>query len=221
MKTLVSSSKSRYREIDGKPAIELKLKTPQQLFDERDPAPFRERDLDDDAVRYIVSSYKEMPKDKNPKLSLYIQSMHGFDGNAEEIRRAIRSHFLYEAELKRRELRETFKHGFIALGIGLSFLLTCTWFSMTVNAEGSLFRSLMKEWLMLMGWVSTWKPISIFLYEWWPIRGSMKTLLELGEIEIDIVAAEAEVQAQHATHASTKKESAVTLPLTTISLKIS
>lgn len=187
--------KNRYRMVDGKPTIDLKLKTPNQLFDERDPAPFRDRDLDDDAVRYIVSSYKELPTEKEATLSLYFASMGGFEGT-DEIRRAIHSYFVYEAEQKRRELRETFKHGFISLAIGLSFLLTCTWFSITVDAEGSLFRSLMKEWLMLMGWVSTWKPISIFLYEWWPIRGAMRTLRELGEIEILFYTTEAAAKPQ-------------------------
>lgn len=220
MKTLAATFKNRYRVIDGKPTIELKLKTPHQLFDERDPAPFRERDLDDDAVRYIVSSYKELPNEEEAKLSLYIAGMGGFEGDPEEIRRAIRSHFVYEAELKRRELRETFKQGLVALCIGLGFLLTCTWFSMTVNAEGSLFRSLLKEWLLLMGWVSTWKPISIFLYEWWPIRSAMRTLRELGgiEIEIKIIAAGEPARAGEPRGASA---TSVTPTLSAASLKIS
>ena len=33
---------SRYPVIDGKASVELKLRTPRQLFDERDPAPFRD-----------------------------------------------------------------------------------------------------------------------------------------------------------------------------------
>lgn len=220
MKALAATFKSRYREIDGKTTIELKLKTPHQLFDERDPAPFRERDLDDDAVRYIVSAYKELPNEKEAKLSLYISNMGSFEGNADEIRRAIRGHFVYESELKRRELRETFKHGFISLFIGLSFLLACTWFSMaTATAEGSLPKALMKEWLMLMGWVSTWKPISIFLYEWWPIRGAMQTLKELGEIEIEIVSTGETPKVPEPRAVSSA--GAVTLPLPTAPMKIS
>ena len=30
-------------------------------------------------------------------------------------------------------------------------------------------RSFIKEGLILVGWVSMWKPINIFLYEWWPL----------------------------------------------------
>ncbi|MCM2281137.1 MAG: hypothetical protein NDI61_04750 [Bdellovibrionaceae bacterium] len=217
MKKLSVKLNNRYRMIDGKPTIDLKLKTPHQLFDERDPAPFRERDLDDDAVRYIVSSYKELPSEKGATLSLYIANMASFEGNPDEIRRAIHTYFIYEAELKRRELRDTFKHGLISLVIGLSFLAICTWFSMTVNAEGHLFRSILKEWLMLMGWVATWKPISIFLYEWWPIRGAMHILRDLGQIEIQVYAPES-MKAPEPRPAPAAPKS---MPLTPVSLKIS
>jgi hypothetical protein len=37
------------------------LTTAHQLFDERDPAPFRERDLSADAVDYIVGAAEEIP----------------------------------------------------------------------------------------------------------------------------------------------------------------
>ena len=48
-----SSSRKRYRTSGDKSLIEVRVKNAQQLFDVRDPAPFRERDLDDDFVEYI------------------------------------------------------------------------------------------------------------------------------------------------------------------------
>jgi hypothetical protein len=185
---LAPKLKSRYRVIDGKVSIELKLKSPHQLFDEKDPSPFRERDLDDEAVRYIVSSFREIPSDRDPLLSLYFASMGDFAGNHGIIRKAIHGYFEYEAELKRRELRDTFKQGLISLGIGLAFLFTGTWFSYSVKnpQQVDFFHSLAHEGLFILGWVAMWRPISLFLYEWWPILGAQLTLQKLGRIEIDI-----------------------------------
>ena len=61
MRTVVSETKKkhRYKHAEGKRWIEVRVKSSQQLFDARDPAPFRERDLDDDFVEYILSSVRE------------------------------------------------------------------------------------------------------------------------------------------------------------------
>lgn len=188
MDSFTPKQKDRYRVIDGKASIDLKLKSPHHLFDERDPAPFRDRDLDDDAVRYIVSSYRDVASASDVKISLYFAGMGEFDGNSDIIRKAIHGYFSFEAELKRRELKETFKQGFISLFIGLTFLLACTGFTHAVpNVENpGIVQSMLHEWMFIMGWVAMWKPISIFLYEWWPIRGALCDLRDLSTIEIEI-----------------------------------
>src|ERR1700722_2462926 len=92
----------RYRMINGKHSVELQLRTPHQLFDERDPAPFRERDLDDDAARYIVSAYRELRDHDHVRVSLYFDSLGKFSARPEVIRDAIHAFFNFESEMKRR-----------------------------------------------------------------------------------------------------------------------
>lgn len=183
----------RFKSIGGRPVIELNLKTPHQLFDERDPAPFRERDLDDDAAHYILSSYRELPATPLPKLSLYFTSMGEFESHPGSISKAIRSYFEYESQSKRRELRVMFNQGFISLLIGLSFLLVCTYISFVVNNRGydGYWPTFAHEGLLLMGWYAMWKPINTFLYEWWPLRETIEVLDHLSEIEVDISVNEA------------------------------
>lgn len=178
----------RFKSIGGRPVMELNLKTPHQLFDERDPAPFRERDLDDDAAHYILSYYRELPHRPKPKLSLYFTSMGEFEGQPGVIANAIRSYFEYESVSKRRELRVMFNQGFVSLLIGLSFLLVCTYISYVVNSRGfdGYWPTFAHEGLLLMGWYAMWKPINTFLYEWWPLRETIETLDDLSDIEIDI-----------------------------------
>ncbi|MES2964682.1 MAG: hypothetical protein V4760_12390 [Bdellovibrionota bacterium] len=174
--------------LDGKSSVELKLREPRQLFDERDPAPFRDRDLDDDAARYILNSYRELSDQHDVKLSLYFESLGELSDDPRVIERAIHAFFRFEAEVKRRELRDLVRTGLVSLMIGLTFLTMCTGFAHHFGdvASASFGKSLLKEGLMLMGWVSMWKPISIFLYEWWPIRASMHDLQELSVIEVEV-----------------------------------
>ncbi|MES2855337.1 MAG: hypothetical protein V4692_05720 [Bdellovibrionota bacterium] len=182
-----TSMRPRYRVIGGKPSVELKLRTPRQLFDERDPAPFRDRDLDDDAARYIHASFRELDDHKNARLSLYFESMGELAESPQEIVRAIHAFFRFEAETKRRELKDTFRHGFISLAIGLTFLFVCTAIAQaTKGYEGNLLVSMLHEGSFILWWVSMWKPISTFLYDWWPIKESMKTYDLLANIQIDI-----------------------------------
>lgn len=177
----------RYRVIGGIPSVELKLKTPRQLFDERDPAPFRERDLDDDAAEYIVSSVRELKDQGDVRLSLYFESLGEFENKPSDIARAIHQFFAYEADRKRRELKETFHHGLISLAIGMTFLSLCVWFAHGIEKENaSLFQWFTYEGLMLMGWVSMWKPINTFLYEWWPIAEDVKTFKRLAIMDVEI-----------------------------------
>lgn len=57
-----STRKHRYKHAEGKRWIEVRVKSSQQLFDARDPAPFRDRDLDDDFIEYILSSARTFGK---------------------------------------------------------------------------------------------------------------------------------------------------------------
>lgn len=186
----------RYRVIGGVPSIELKLRSPRQLFDERDPAPFRERDLDDDAVRYIVSSFRELKDQQNVKVQLYFESLGEFENNPNDLARALHQFFRYEADMKRRDLRGIFHQGVISLAIGLTFLFICTWFAYGLESTHPKFwESMLHEGLFITGWVSMWKPISIFLHEWWPIADEVMTLNRLADVEVEVTLAKPTVVA--------------------------
>jgi hypothetical protein len=36
----------------------------------------------------------------------------------------------------------------------------------------------------VLGWVSMWKPMEIFLYEWWPIRRERRACRRLAECHV-------------------------------------
>ena len=177
----------RYKKINGKNTIEMNIKTADHLFDGRDPAPFREKDLDEDAAKYIITSLRELPEDQPAQLKIYITQPRYKSESEASLKEAIRKHFEYESEMKKSERRHIFKVAFRALMIGLTFLFFCIYFSSFINPDASLFHKYINEGLHILGWYSMWKPIYFALYEWWPIRDDELLLQRASELDMEIL----------------------------------
>ncbi|OYZ21018.1 MAG: hypothetical protein B7Y39_10060 [Bdellovibrio sp. 28-41-41] len=65
--------RGRYRREGEKVIIEVAVNNSRQLFNERDPAPFRDRDLDEDFVAYVLSSVQEFPLKTEMKLRIMVR----------------------------------------------------------------------------------------------------------------------------------------------------
>lgn len=181
-----SNSHDRYNFKDGYYHIQLKLKTINQLFDERDPAPFRDKDLDDDAVNYISTSLQELPKTSKSKLLIFIPKVEYGSFNEENIKQAIHDFFVYEEELNRRIIRKTFEIGIKSLLIGLCFLSSAVIASHMIKIPNTtMMEHFIKEGLTLLGWVSMWKPVNIFLYEWWPLKEVKSINQKISKIKVN------------------------------------
>lgn len=177
----------RYKKINGKNTIEMSIRTTDHLFDGRDPAPFREKDLDEDAVKYITTSLRELPEDQPAQLKIYFSEPRGAKEGEGTLKEAIRRHFEYEAEMKRRERRHIIRIALRAMVIGLSFLFVCIYLSSFINADKSIFHKYVSEGLNILGWYSMWKPIYFGLYEWWPIRDDELLLKRASELDMEIL----------------------------------
>lgn len=171
---------------NNKFTIEINADSLEQLFDKRDPNPYRRKDLDDDVVEYIVSSALEIGRKKLGKLRV-VTSDNIDNDIVNTMTIAIKDFFLYRSEITIKKVSSTLSVGFKTLLIGLAFLS----FSIFVSASlGSLVPDdflghFIEEGLLLIGWVSMWKPVNIFLYEWWPLIDTKNLFLKLTEIEIE------------------------------------
>jgi hypothetical protein len=171
-------------------SIDLHLREVAQLFDSLDPCPFYERDLDADAEAYIVASVRELPQPPRV-IVVYLDRSSGATDEAGHLEKAIHEHFARKAELANRELRVLLRRGWISLLIGLSFLGILLALSEAVVRQmtpGPL-ASVLRESLVIGGWVALWRPLEIFLYDWWPIVGHRKTYAVLARVPVNVVPA--------------------------------
>lgn len=169
--------------------IEVHLREIGQLFERLDPSPFRERDLDRSAEEYIVESVRELPS-KAP-CALVIHLDQPADGPDEEraVGDAIRTHFARRSRFLRADLHQLLRRGLISLGIGLAFLFLLF---VTVQVTGLIraetgYAILLRESMLIIGWVAMWRPLEILLYDWWPIVGERRLHDRLSRINVRIV----------------------------------
>jgi len=151
--------------------IEIQVEEIAQLFDMLDPFPFRERDLDKDAEEYIVSWAREFPRTAPLRILVHLPTGEAGKPAARDLSGALARFFRYRADAATRDLRELFRIGRRSLAIGLAVLALCVVGGrLAVGAMGETeLSSIIKESLLLLGWVANWRPIEIFLHDWWPI----------------------------------------------------
>jgi hypothetical protein len=168
--------------------IEVHLRELNQLYDALDPSPFREKDLNSDAEEYIVESAKELNSRTPCELVIHLDQPASLS-DQRVAGEAIHVHFARRSKLLRRDLRSLLRRGLISLGIGVAFL---TVFFVIAQIVGRLMgesglATLFREGLIIVGWVAMWRPLEIFLYDWWPIVGQRRLYDRLSQICVRIV----------------------------------
>jgi len=168
--------------------IEVRLRDVSQLFDALDPSPFREKDLDHHVEEYIVESIRELPSRAPCALLIHLDQPAGLSDQG-VVGDAIRVYFARRSRLLRRDLRRLLRRGLISLGIGVAFLavffIAAQILSRVMGESG--LATLFREGLIIVGWVAMWRPLEIFLYDWWPIVGQRRLFDRLSEIGVRIV----------------------------------
>lgn len=177
----------RYRSEHGVGLIDISLNTVQQLFNSFDPSPFHEKDLDADAEEYIVGAVREFHIATPLKLVFHFPPEELAAAQAADLGRSIHGYFGYRAEATRRDLRFLLRHGRFTLGIGLSFLALCLAVRALFFHESTATVDLIAaEGLVIIGWVAMWRPLEIFLYEWWPLRRRARVFDKLAALPVEV-----------------------------------
>jgi hypothetical protein len=179
---------SLYRVEDGRVLIEMKLSSVTQLFNSFDPAPFHEKELDNNAENYIVDIVNDFPPKTLFKIVIYLPDIIIDTKDALDIPKAIRGHFDYKSLVQKRKFRQRFIYGEFALIVGLSFLAIATIASMAIDAYSSSYpvAHFIAKALEVTGWVAMWEPVTVFLFQLWPIIKQRKVYEKISRMEIDI-----------------------------------
>lgn len=166
--------------------ISLKLHDLNQLFNSMDPSPFIEKDLDDNAEEFIVSWAQEYSADTPIRLRIHLEQWPNQDPK-ELIKTAVHNHFAHRAEIADLEFKRLLKQGRTSLLIGLVFLSACLASSqMLLGHDAGTWAAIVRESLTIAGWVAMWRPMQIYLYDWWPVRRRGRVFRKLSHMPVEV-----------------------------------
>lgn len=167
--------------------INVRISDLRQLFNSFDPAPFHQKDLDSDAEEYIVGSADEFPPGAALELVIHLPPEQLIEARETDVQQAIHNYFAYRADDSRRRIRFLFREGRSALAIGLAFLFVCIVLrQFTLPIPAVALREILQEGLIILGWVAMWRPLQIFLYDWWPIRHRGRLYRKLASVPVTL-----------------------------------
>jgi hypothetical protein len=168
--------------------LEIRIGELNQMFNAMDPAPFRERDLDPRAEEFIVEWARELRHDGPLGLVVQLDRQAGTKEEAAMLRDAVHEFFTLRAHVTRQRLRQVLRVGRTSLMIGLIFLALLIELSNLLGSwtAGSNSGGIVRESLLIGGWVAMWRPLEVFLYDWWPILREARLLDRLAGMAVQI-----------------------------------
>jgi hypothetical protein len=173
----------------GSGVIEVHVNELNQLFNSMDPSPFLERDLDVDAEEFIVSWARELPAHAPLALRVHLDRATVVPHEGRMVGDAVHTYFRHRSELTQHRLRDLLGRGRTSLVIGLVFLTGSILVGRWINAllHDRPLGEILSQSLIIGGWVAMWRPMEIFLYDWWPIRRERRIFDRLGTSAVRIV----------------------------------
>ena len=173
---------------DTQHTLELRLREIGQLFNSLDPSPFHEKDLDHDAEQFISEWAREPHRDgKEFRIRVLLERYPDQENPTPMVREAIHNYFGYQAQLQRGLLRQMMWRGERSLLIGIAFLGACvTAAGLLPNQSASHLVQTLAQGLTIAGWVAMWRPLQIFLYDWWPIRQAIRVNQRLAHAVVEV-----------------------------------
>jgi hypothetical protein len=173
--------------------IRLRLREISQLFNSMDPSPFQEKDLDQDAEEFIVSWAQEFPRKEPIELIIQLDRVPEWPDARKTTTDAIHHYFAYRARLNWMEFKRLMKTGRTSLIIGLLFLGACLFgVELLAPRESGTVLAFLRESLMIAGWVAMWRPMEIYLYEWWPLRRKGQIFEKMARMPVHIMVGKGE-----------------------------
>jgi hypothetical protein len=176
-----------YRIEGGDTLLEIRLHAVRQLFHTLDPAPFNEKDLDEDAAAYLLEACDEAGGRRPLRLVVYLPDAEARTEAARTLGEAINNYFAYRERQLRRDLLKLMRYGAASLAIGLVFLVACIVLRRALIANPPVVdQSILDEGLLILGWVAMWRPIEVLLYDWWPLTRRRAVLRRLSVIPVEV-----------------------------------
>ncbi len=174
----------------GPQIIDIRISDLRQLFNSLDPSPFHERDLDREAEEFIVGWADEYPLQSPLELVIRVPPEQLEQARQSNVPQAVHNYFSYRAVASARRIRFQLREGRFALVMGVTFLAVCILLrQLAASIAPPALQQVFQEGLLILGWVAMWRPLQLFLYDWWPVRHHGRLYAKLATMKVSVLAA--------------------------------
>ena len=133
----------------------------EQLFDNRDPAPLRNRDLDPGLVKYLIEGARDLATVTPLRVEIWLGT-----SPPDDVPLAVRAHFQHEIDRTNRRRRDQVRTGLIALVIAAAVVIVLIAIAEIVERRlTGTIGTAVREALVISGWVLMWRPLDVLVYE--------------------------------------------------------
>lgn len=178
----------RHRLVDGTACLDLRVRTLDQLYDPRAPAPMDGPAMNADAMDAIAALAEDIPPKTPLRIILHSPGPLPPRDEVDRLQDAVSVHFSLAAERSRRRLRRELRQARVKLFVGLfAFLVLLSGAELLRTVADAPGARLLPEGLVIVAWVVMWRPLDALLFDWWPLRAEWKLSLRLAEARLDVL----------------------------------
>lgn len=139
-------------------------------------------------MRQLSQSRRSSPR---LRLEIILPEAGVSPGMSAQVERSVVSYCKARATQLERKLNDNRREAHRALLTGSIFLAVCLLLSSLID-EISPFtpflNRLFSESFLIAGWVAMWRPMELYLYEWWPLRRELDVYEQIGRMQLSITA---------------------------------
>jgi hypothetical protein len=146
--------------------IEIVIKDEKAIYQQFGYSSIIERDINKEFESYIISCIKNYSLDKALKLKICVFN-NKENPDIDNLDKCIHKHFLLRAREMDLYLKQQFQQWVINSIIGVLFLVLCLILVQVLEAFSYInFIKIIKESLLIIGWVALWEPVTFILFNW-------------------------------------------------------
>lgn len=178
--------------------IDIRLDRADQLFHTLDPHVRLHRHIDERIEQFVIEEARRLPRRTRIRVRLFVENEEAPAAGRTDAGRALRAHFAYRARLENENLHDLLLRGAFSLAVGMLVLAICLrigpWIgSYTKETTGNFVDTAFQ----IIGWAANWRPVEIFLYDWWPVSEDRRLYRRLAAAQVELLPmADADDEAQ-------------------------
>lgn len=156
------------------------------LFNELDPAPLKQRDLNQEILNYLDECSLDIPLKYGVRLEFIAEHDFAHQDNEQRARTGLKTYFTFVLLTLHREIVSTYRK--CAVYIFASFLLLFLSFYLNSQmANGGILFSTLLEGLSIGGWVFLWEAIALVVFSNRETRASYRRNERLRDADVSFV----------------------------------